>query len=103
MRLCPNNKLQRTRYIGLRPLPHVAEPTRCPDSERGHALYGRRMATMEPVFGDLRACKRSDRFTLLEQAKVNTQWHLYCLVHNIEKLAYHGYGNWPGAAAEKPL
>ena len=24
--------------------------------------------------------------------KVDTQWKLYCLVHNIEKLAHHGYG-----------
>ncbi|MBS1209212.1 MAG: family transposase, partial [Proteobacteria bacterium] len=26
------------------------------------------------------------------QQKVDTQWKLYCLVHNIEKLAHHGYG-----------
>jgi hypothetical protein len=32
------------------------------------------------------------RITLRSQPKVNTQWHLYCLVHNIEKLAHHGYG-----------
>lgn len=63
------------------------------DSERGRALYGRRMATVEPVFGNFRANKRLDRFTLRGQAKVNTQWHLCCLVHNIEKLAHHGYGN----------
>lgn len=35
--------------------------------------------------------KRLDRFTLRGQIKVNTQWHSYCLVHNIEKLAHHGY------------
>jgi len=23
--------------------------------------------------------------------KVNTQWNLYCMVHNIEKLAKNGY------------
>jgi hypothetical protein len=62
------------------------------DSRQGRALYGRRMATVEPVFGNLRANKRLDRFTLRGQEKVNTQWHLYCLVHNIEKLAHHGYG-----------
>ncbi len=27
------------------------------------------------------------RFTLRGQAKVATQWQLYCLVHNIEKIA----------------
>ncbi len=62
------------------------------DSERGRALYGRRFATVEPVFGNLRYNKGLDRFTLRGQKKVDTQWKLFCLVHNIEKLAHHGYG-----------
>jgi transposase len=61
------------------------------DSPEGRALYGRRFATVEPVFGNLRANKRLDRFTLRGQKKVDGQWKLYCLVHNIEKLAHHGY------------
>lgn len=61
------------------------------DSERGRKLYGARMATVEPVFANLRHNKRLDRFTLRTRPKVNTQWTLYCLVHNIEKLAHHGY------------
>jgi hypothetical protein len=61
------------------------------DSERGRALYGRRFATVEPVFGNLRYNKGLDRFTLRGQRKVDTQWKLFCLVHNIEKLAHHGY------------
>jgi transposase len=61
------------------------------DSERGRKLYGRRIATVEPVFANLRHNKRLDRFTLRSRPKVNTQWNLYCLVHNIEKLAHHGY------------
>jgi transposase len=61
------------------------------DSARGRALYRRRIATVEPVFANLRHNKRLDRFTLRSRAKVNTQWCLYCLVHNIEKLAHHGY------------
>ncbi len=60
------------------------------DSERGRALYGRRFATVEPVFGNIRHNKGLDRFTLRGQRKVDTQWKLYCLVHNIEKLAHHG-------------
>jgi hypothetical protein len=28
------------------------------------------------------------RFTLRGQKKVATQWQLYCLVHNIEKIAH---------------
>ena len=62
------------------------------DSEEGQARYGQRFATVEPVFGNLRHNKRLDRFTLRGQKKVDTQWKLYSLVHNIEKLAHHGYG-----------
>ena len=62
------------------------------DSERGRALYGRRFATVEPVFGNIRHNKRLNRFTLRGQKKVDGQWKLFCLVHNIEKLAHHGYG-----------
>jgi len=61
------------------------------DSPEGKALYGRRFATVEPVFGNIRYNKGLDRFTLRGQRKVDTQWKLFCLVHNIEKLAHHGY------------
>jgi DDE family transposase len=61
------------------------------DSDRGKALYSRRIATVEPVFGNLRHNKGLNRFTLRTRPKVNAQWNLYCLVHNIEKLAHHGY------------
>ena len=61
------------------------------DSPAGRARYGRRFATVEPVFGNLRYNKGLDRFTLRGQAKVDAQWKLFCLVHNIEKLAHHGY------------
>ncbi|GGX09677.1 IS1182 family transposase [Undibacterium macrobrachii] len=61
------------------------------DSVEGRKQYSRRLATVEPVFGNLRYNKKLDRFTLRGQKKVNTQWHLYCLVHNIEKLAHHRY------------
>jgi len=62
------------------------------DSEEGRRRYGQRFATVEPVFGNLRHNKQLGRFTLRGQKKVDTQWKLYCLVHNIEKLAHHGYG-----------
>jgi hypothetical protein len=48
-------------------------------------------STVEPVFGNIRYNKGLDRFTLRGQTKVDTQWKLFCLVHNIEKLAHHGY------------
>jgi hypothetical protein len=60
-------------------------------SAEGRARYGRRFATVEPVFANLRHNKQLNRFTLRSQAKVDGQWKLYALVHNIEKLAHHGY------------
>jgi hypothetical protein len=57
------------------------------DSARGRALYSRRIATVEPVFANIRHHKRMSRFTLRGTTKVATQWQLYCLVHNIEKIA----------------
>jgi transposase len=79
---------------------HTDRMKRAIDSDEGKARYGRRFATVEPVFGNLRHNdqrkslwdKRLDRFTLRGRKKVDTQWKLYCLVHNIEKLAHHGYG-----------
>jgi len=61
------------------------------DSERGHDLIARRFATVEPVFGNIRFNKALNRFTLRGQRKVDGQWKLSCLVHNIEKLANNGY------------
>ena len=61
------------------------------DSPRGRAMYSQRIGTVEPVFANIRHNKRMTRFNLRGHAKVNTQWHLYCMVHNIEKLANSGW------------
>ena len=61
------------------------------DAPEGREQYGRRFATVEPVFANVRYNKRLDRFTLRGRAKVNGQWLLFCLVHNIEKLTHAGY------------
>ncbi len=63
------------------------------DSALGKRMITRRFATVEPVFGNARYNKRLDRFTLRGRSKVDGQWKLYCLVHNIEKLAHHGYAS----------
>ncbi len=57
------------------------------DSERGRKIYPQRMAIVEPVFANIRTQKRMDRFTLRGKIKVSIQWMLYCMVHNIEKIA----------------
>ncbi len=57
------------------------------DTQLGRKTYGKRLAIVEPVFGNIRACKGMDRFTLRGKLKVNLQWMLYCLVHNLGKIA----------------
>jgi Transposase DDE domain len=57
------------------------------DSSKGRQLYSQRIATVEPVFANIRHHKKMDRFTLRGKLKVGIQWLLYCVVHNIEKMA----------------
>jgi hypothetical protein len=61
------------------------------DSDTGREMITRRFATVEPVFGNLRGNKRLYRITLRGKTKVDGQWKLFCMMHNIEKLANHGY------------
>jgi IS5 family transposase len=63
------------------------------DSDHGKQAIAASFATIEPVFGNLRHNKRLDRVTLRGRTKVDGQWKLYCVVHNIEKLGHHGYAN----------
>ena len=61
------------------------------DSPKGRQLYSQRIGTVEPVFANIRHNKHLTRLNHRGRAKVNTQWNLYCMVHNIEKLAKNGY------------
>jgi len=56
------------------------------DSSAGRRQYSKRLGAIEPVFGNITVNKGMNKFTLRGQEKVNTQWKMYCLVHNIEKL-----------------
>lgn len=67
--------------------PHTQRMRERIDSEDGRARYGRRLGTVEPVFGNVRYNKGLRRFTLRGQRKVDGQWKLFALVHNIEKWA----------------
>ena len=64
------------------------------DSALGRVIYGMRMAISEPPFSHITSSLKLDRFTLRGKAKVNTQWNLFCIVHNLTKI--HRYG--PGYA-----
>jgi len=73
--------------------PHSpSERMRCAiDSVKGRHLYSQRIGTVKPVFGNIRHNKRLTRLNLRGREKVNAQWHLFCMVHNIEKLANSGW------------
>jgi hypothetical protein len=57
------------------------------DGDKGRRIYPQRIAIVEPVFANIRTHKQLNRFTLRSKIKVNIQWLLYCLVHNISKIA----------------
>jgi len=60
------------------------------DSNEGKLIYSHRMSVVEPVFGNIGTNKRLNRFSLRSKKKVQCQWQLYCIVHNIEKLKNYG-------------
>lgn len=60
------------------------------DSPKGKLIYSHRMSVVEPVFGNIGTNKKLHRFSLRSKQKVQGQWQLYCLVHNIEKLTNYG-------------
>ena len=60
------------------------------DSEQGKRIYARRLGIVEPVFANICVQKRMNRFTLRTKLKVDVQWRLFALVHNIGKI--HSFG-----------
>ena len=62
------------------------------DSIKGRLIYNRRLGTAEPPFAHIRSMLRLDRFTLRGKRKVNTQWRMYCIVHNLLKVHRYGFG-----------
>jgi len=48
-------------------------------------LYAARIQVIEPVFANISYCKGLKRFMLRGKEKVNGQWRLYCIVHNLGK------------------
>jgi transposase len=71
------------------------------DTEHGRYQYGRRLAIAEPVFGNICGTRGLRRFGLRGRRKVNTQWLLYCLVHNIGKVHRYGATRRPGTRSQR--
>ena len=60
------------------------------DSEKGRSIYSKRIGTVEPVFANIRHALGLDRFTLRSKVKVDIQFKLYAILHNMLKI--HRYG-----------
>ena len=62
----------------------------------GRAIYARRKAIVEPVFGQIKETRGFRRFLLRGFAKVEAEWSLICLTHNLLKLFRAGWCPAPG-------
>ena len=60
------------------------------DSVLGRHIYGMRLGIVEPVFGHLRENLGLRRFSLRGKTKVDGQWKLMTMLHNLTKI--HRYG-----------
>jgi transposase len=56
------------------------------DSTVGRYFYSKRLGTIEPVFANICSTLGMNRFTLRGKPKVNSQWLMYCMTHNIKKI-----------------
>lgn len=82
---------QVTIFTGCTPGKPETSMQRRVGSDAGLTRIAQHFALVEPVFGNLCYKKSLDRCTLRGKTKVDAQRKLYCVVHNIEKLARNGY------------
>jgi transposase len=57
---------------------------------RGRAVYGLRKGVVEPVFGQIKGVRGFRRFSLRGLAKIQGEWCLVCLTHNLLKIWRYG-------------
>ena len=57
-------------------------------TRRGHAIYARRKAIVEPLFGQIKHARGFRQFLRRGLVRVQQEWALICLSHNLLKL--HG-------------
>ena len=60
------------------------------NTEEGKKIYQRRMATVEPVHGDMQKNRNFLQFVLRGLRKVNIEYCLLAIAHNIRKIILHG-------------
>ena len=56
------------------------------ETPEGRAAYARRKATVEPVFGQVRACRGFRQFSFRGLVKNRCEWLFVCHTHNLHKL-----------------
>ena len=59
------------------------------DSEDGKKIYQRRMSTVEPLHGDMQKNRGFTQFVLRGLEKVNIEYNLLAIAHNIRKIILH--------------
>ncbi|RPJ64334.1 MAG: IS1182 family transposase [Acidobacteria bacterium] len=91
---CLSKSTTSRRYLSVpvdtQPLNLIDEMKAKIDTEQGKRIYARRLGIVEPVFANICVHKRMNRFTLRSKLKVDVQWRLFALVHNIGKI--HTFG-----------
>ena len=58
-------------------------------TELGQKLYRRRMATVEPVFGQNKFNRRFNRFQRRGRAAAESEWRFQAATHNLLKVHSH--------------
>jgi transposase len=97
-------------YVAPDRQPRGAAPARAPVSDEstaigamraklqtaaGHAVYALRKGIVEPVFGQIKGGRGFRRFSFRGRRKVEAEWLLICLTHNLLKLFRAGWTPQP--------
>jgi transposase len=76
---CPRGRIQNTASL-------LERMRRKLQTEAGRAIYARRKAIVEPVFGQIKQRQGFRQFLLRGIQKVRGEWALVCLTHNLLKV-----------------
>lgn len=77
--------------VGIRAETPIDEMRTKLRSETGRAIYKRRKAVVEPVFGQIKQARGFRQFSLRGLEKVNAEWSLVAATHNLLKLFRSGW------------
>ena len=63
------------------------------ETDEGKNIYRSRMSTVEPVHGDMQKNRGFIQFALRGLEKVNVEYNLLAIAHNIRKIIIHAKDN----------